>query len=163
MCDRIQLIERFYDPLSGVVKLDGVDLKELNVKWLRSQIGLVSQEPTLFATTIAGNVAHGLINTPYEHASDEEKMKLIREACVKGNADCFIGKLSLGYDSMIGEQGFTLSGGQMLRIAIACAIVSGTRIPLVDETTSALDTLSERVMQTKPLLDVLRLPWLTVS
>ncbi|KAI0059986.1 P-loop containing nucleoside triphosphate hydrolase protein [Artomyces pyxidatus] len=143
----IALVERFYDPLSGAVKLDGVDLRELNVKWLRSQIGLVSQEPTLFATTIRGNVAHGLINTPHEHASDEEKFRLIKEACVKANADGFISKLPLGYDTMVGERGFLLSGGQKQRIAIARAIVSDPRILLLDEATSALDTQSEGVVQ----------------
>lgn len=143
----ISLVERFYDPLGGSIKLDGVELKELNVKWLRSQIGLVSQEPTLFATTIRGNVAHGLINTPHENASDEEKDKLIKEACVKANADGFISKLPLGYDTMVGERGFLLSGGQKQRIAIARAIVSDPRILLLDEATSALDTQSEGIVQ----------------
>ncbi|KAI9573606.1 ste6-like protein [Boletus coccyginus] len=143
----ISLIERFYDPLSGSVKLDGVNIRDLNVKWLRSQIGLVSQEPTLFATTIRGNVAHGLINTPYEHLSDEEKFKLIKEACIKANADGFISKLPNGYDTMVGERGFLLSGGQKQRVAIARAIVSDPRILLLDEATSALDTQSEGVVQ----------------
>ncbi|TFY65766.1 hypothetical protein EVG20_g5320 [Dentipellis fragilis] len=143
----ISLVERFYDPLSGVVKLDGVDLKDLNVKWLRSQIGLVSQEPTLFATTIRGNVAHGLINTLHEHASPEEQFQLIKEACIKANADGFISKLPLGYDTMVGERGFLLSGGQKQRIAIARAIVSDPKVLLLDEATSALDTQSEGIVQ----------------
>jgi ATP-binding cassette subfamily B (MDR/TAP) protein 1 len=143
----ISLVERFYDPSSGVVRLDGHNLKDLNLKWLRSQIGLVSQEPTLFATTIKGNVAHGLINTPFEHASEEEKEALIKEACVKANADGFISKLPLGYDTMVGERGFLLSGGQKQRIAIARAIVSDPRILLLDEATSALDTQSEGIVQ----------------
>ncbi|KAI0073491.1 P-loop containing nucleoside triphosphate hydrolase protein [Panus rudis PR-1116 ss-1] len=143
----ISLVERFYDPLEGSVKLDGIDLRELNLKWLRSQIGLVSQEPTLFATTIKGNVAHGLINTPWEHASEEEQMKLIKEACIKANADGFITKLPMGYDTMVGERGFLLSGGQKQRIAIARAIVSDPRILLLDEATSALDTQSEGIVQ----------------
>ncbi|EIW81034.1 P-loop containing nucleoside triphosphate hydrolase protein [Coniophora puteana RWD-64-598 SS2] len=143
----ISLIERFYDPLSGVVKLDGVNVKDLNVKWLRSQIGLVSQEPTLFATTIRGNVAHGLINTPWEHASPDEQFKLIKEACIKANADGFITKLPNGYDTMVGERGFLLSGGQKQRVAIARAIVSDPRILLLDEATSALDTQSEGIVQ----------------
>ncbi|KAI0054749.1 P-loop containing nucleoside triphosphate hydrolase protein [Artomyces pyxidatus] len=143
----VALIERFYDPLDGAVRLDGVNLRELNVKWLRSQIGLVSQEPTLFATTIRGNVAHGLISTPHEHDSDEEKFRLIKEACVKANADGFISKLPLGYDTLVGERGFLLSGGQKQRIAIARAIVSDPRILLLDEATSALDTQSEGVVQ----------------
>ena len=143
----ISLVERFYDPLSGSVRLDGTDLRELNVKWLRSQIGLVSQEPTLFATTIRGNVAHGLIGTKAEHASEEEKMALIKEACIKANADGFITKLPLGYDTMVGERGFLLSGGQKQRIAIARAVVSDPRILLLDEATSALDTQSEGIVQ----------------
>ncbi|KAL0563134.1 hypothetical protein V5O48_018942, partial [Marasmius crinis-equi] len=108
----ISMIERFYDPLEGTVKLDGRDLKTLNLKWLRSQIGLVSQEPTLFATTIRDNVAHGLINTRHEHASPEEKFRLVKEASIKSNADGFISKLPNGYDTMVGERGFLLSGGQ---------------------------------------------------
>ncbi|KAF8516809.1 P-loop containing nucleoside triphosphate hydrolase protein [Hysterangium stoloniferum] len=143
----VSLVERFYDPLSGAVKLDGIDLKALNVKWLRSQIGLVSQEPTLFATTIAENVAHGLIGTEWEHAGIEERTKLIKEACIKANADGFVTKLPNGYNTMVGERGFLLSGGQKQRIAIARAIVSDPRILLLDEATSALDTQSEGVVQ----------------
>ncbi|KAI6166709.1 P-loop containing nucleoside triphosphate hydrolase protein, partial [Pisolithus thermaeus] len=143
----VSLVERFYDPLSGTVKLDGVDLRDLNIKWLRSQIGLVSQEPVLFATTIKTNIAYGLIGTPYEHASEDEKFKLIKEACIKSNADGFISKLPQGYDTLVGERGFLLSGGQKQRVAIARAIVSDPRILLLDEATSALDTRSEGVVQ----------------
>ncbi|KZT73923.1 ste6-like protein [Daedalea quercina L-15889] len=143
----ISLVERFYDPLEGVVKLDGINMRDLNLKWLRTQIGLVSQEPTLFATTIKGNVAHGLIGTQWEDASEDEKFKLIKEACVKANADGFISKLPLGYDTMVGERGFLLSGGQKQRIAIARAVVSDPRILLLDEATSALDTQSEGIVQ----------------
>ncbi|PFH54100.1 hypothetical protein AMATHDRAFT_186925 [Amanita thiersii Skay4041] len=143
----ISLVERFYDPASGVIKFDGTDVKQLNLKWLRSQIGLVSQEPTLFATSIRGNVAHGLISTKHEHASEEEKFALIKEACIKANADGFISKLPEGYNTMVGERGFLLSGGQKQRIAIARAIVSDPRILLLDEATSALDTQSEGIVQ----------------
>jgi ATP-binding cassette subfamily B (MDR/TAP) protein 1 len=143
----ISLVERFYDPLSGCVKLDGRDLRTLNVKWLRTQIGLVSQEPTLFATTIRGNIEHGLINTVHEDATPEKKMELVRDAAIKANADGFISKLPLGYDTMVGERGFLLSGGQKQRIAIARAIVSDPRILLLDEATSALDTQSEGIVQ----------------
>ena len=143
----ISLVERFYDPLGGVVRFDGHDVKDLNVKWLRSQVGLVSQEPTLFATTIRGNVEHGLVGTKWERASAEEKLQLVTAACVKANADGFISKLPLGYDTMVGERGFLLSGGQKQRIAIARAIVSDPRILLLDEATSALDTQSEGIVQ----------------
>ncbi|KAG2345376.1 P-loop containing nucleoside triphosphate hydrolase protein [Suillus weaverae] len=143
----VSLTERFYDPLSGSVMLDGTDLRELNIKWLRSQIGLVSQEPVLFATTIRGNIAHGLIGTQYEDASDEEKLRLIKAACIKSNADDFISRLPQGYDTMVGERGFLLSGGQKQRVAIARAIVSDPRILLLDEATSALDTRSEVIVQ----------------
>jgi ATP-binding cassette subfamily B (MDR/TAP) protein 1 len=96
----VALVERFYDPTGGVVSLDGVNVRDLNLKWLRTQIGLVSQEPTLFATTIKGNVAHGLIGTKWEHAPEEEKFALIKEACVKSNADGFITNLPNGYDTV---------------------------------------------------------------
>ena len=110
----VQLIERFYDVEAGSVSLDGVDIRELNVKWLRSQIGLVSQEPVLFATTIWGNVAHGLIGTPWESETQERKDAMIREACIKANADSFIQLLPNGYETMVGERGFLLSGGPWL-------------------------------------------------
>jgi len=143
----ISLVERFYDPLAGSVRLDGLDIRDLNLKWLRSQIGLVSQEPVLFSTTIRKNVEHGLVGTPHQNASPEEKLRLVREACIKANADGFISKLPSGYDTVVGERGFLLSGGQKQRVAIARAIVSDPRILLLDEATSALDTQSEGVVQ----------------
>ncbi|KIM25827.1 hypothetical protein M408DRAFT_204802 [Serendipita vermifera MAFF 305830] len=143
----IALVERFYDPLSGSIKLDGNEIRDLNVRWLRSQIGLVSQEPTLFATTIRGNVEHGMIGTGMEHLNDEERMAKVKEACIKANADGFITALPEGYNTMVGERGFLLSGGQKQRIAIARAIVSDPKVLLLDEATSALDTRSEGVVQ----------------
>ncbi|KAI0060427.1 P-loop containing nucleoside triphosphate hydrolase protein [Artomyces pyxidatus] len=143
----VNLVERFYDPLAGSVKLDGVDLRDLNVRWLRTQIGLVSQEPVLFSTTIGENVAHGLVNTALEHLSAEDKLQLIKQACIKANADEFISKLPLGYDTLVGEKGVLLSGGQKQRVAIARAIVSDPSILLLDEATSALDTQSEGIVQ----------------
>ena len=95
--------------------------------------------------TICGNVEHGLINTPHQNASPEEKLQLV-EACIKANADGFISKPPLGYDTLVGKHGFLLLGGQKQRIAIARAIVSDPRILLLDEATSALDTQSEGVV-----------------
>ena len=143
----ISLVERFYDPHEGQVLLDGVDIKTLNVKWLRQQIGLVSQEPTLFATTVRGNVEHGLIGSKWEHVSDEERFELVKKACIDANAHDFIVKLPNGYETNVGERGMLLSGGQKQRVAIARAIVSDPRILLLDEATSALDTQSEGIVQ----------------
>ena len=109
----------FYDPVDGSVALDGKNLTDLNVKWLRTQIGLVSQSPTLFATSIAGNVAHGLIGTEFEHISAEKKQAMIEDACVQANAHTFIMALPDGYSTFIGERGLLVSGGQAQRIAIA--------------------------------------------
>ncbi|KAK9711625.1 hypothetical protein K7432_007714 [Basidiobolus ranarum] len=143
----IQLLERFYDPIEGEILLDGTPINSLNVHWLRRQIGLVSQEPTLFRCTIAENIAHGLIGTSHENASHEKQMELIQEACKMANAHDFIMLLPDRYNTHVGERGFLLSGGQKQRIAIARAIVKDPRILLLDEATSALDTQSEGVVQ----------------
>jgi ATP-binding cassette subfamily B (MDR/TAP) protein 1 len=141
------LVERFYDPTAGAVLLDGRDIRTLNVRWLRRQIGLVSQEPVLFKTSVFRNIEYGLIGTSLEHAPYEEKLALIRAAAVKANADTFINALPNGYETDVGERGMLLSGGQKQRVAIARAIVSDPKILLLDEATSALDTMSEGVVQ----------------
>lgn len=143
----VSLIERFYDPKSGVITLDGADLKTLNLKWLRRQIGLVAQEPVLFGTTVRTNVAYGLAGSPHESATDEVKFDLIKQACIKANAHDFIMGLPKGYDTVVGERGFMLSGGQKQRVAIARAIIANPQILLLDEATSALDTQSEELVQ----------------
>jgi len=134
----ISLIERFYDPESGQVLIDNIDLKKLQLKWIRSKIGLVSQEPVLFATTIKENIAYGK-----EDATDQE----IRTAIELANAAKFIDKLPQGLDTMVGEHGTQMSGGQKQRLAIARAILKNPKILLLDEATSALDAESERIVQ----------------
>lgn len=143
----IQLLERFYDPDSGVVELDGHPIPNLNLGWFRGQVGIVSQEPTLFEGTVADNVGHGLIGSVWENESDQVRKKMIEEACIKANAHDFIMKLPQGYDTPVGERGQLLSGGQKQRICIARAIIKNPKILLLDEATSALDTTSERVVQ----------------
>ncbi|KAH7037729.1 P-loop containing nucleoside triphosphate hydrolase protein [Microdochium trichocladiopsis] len=143
----VGLVERFYDPVGGKVYLDDHDVSTLNLRWLRQQIALVSQEPTLFGTTIFNNIRHGLIGTQHEHASEETQRELIIEAAKMANAHDFISALPEGYETNVGERGFLLSGGQKQRVSIARAIVSDPKILLLDEATSALDTKSEGVVQ----------------
>ncbi|KAJ9087569.1 hypothetical protein DSO57_1031866 [Entomophthora muscae] len=143
----VQLLERFYDPAKGQVMLDEVDIKDLNIKWYRRQIGLVSQEPILFSGTILENVALGLIGTWLEFADESQRLAAIQEACKDANAHEFIVQLPNGYLTDVGEQGFLLSGGQKQRIAIARAIVKNPLVLLLDEATSALDTASEKLVQ----------------
>ncbi|CAJ1949076.1 unnamed protein product [Sphenostylis stenocarpa] len=134
----ISLIERFYDPQAGEVLIDGINLKEFQLRWMRGKIGLVNQEPVWFASSIKDNIAYGK-----EGATIEE----IRSACGLANATKFIDKLPQGLNTMVGEQGTQLSGGQKQRIAIARAILKDPRILLLDEATSALDAESERTVQ----------------
>ncbi|KAG5362734.1 Leptomycin B resistance protein [Yarrowia sp. B02] len=143
----IALLERFYQPLGGSITVDGVDILSLDVKWLRQQMSLVSQEPTLFNCTIFENIAHGLIGTEYENADRSVQLQLVEEACEQANCSEFINTLTDGLDTQVGEKGYLLSGGQKQRVAIARAIISNPPILLLDEATSALDTRSEKVVQ----------------
>ncbi|OIV91033.1 hypothetical protein TanjilG_16993 [Lupinus angustifolius] len=134
----ISLVERFYDPHAGEVLIDGINLKEFQLRWIRTKIGLVSQEPVLFASSIKDNIAYG---------KEGAKIEEIRIATELANAAKFIDKLPQGLDTMVGEHGSQLSGGQKQRIAIARAILKNPRILLLDEATSALDADSERIVQ----------------
>ncbi|KAJ4972556.1 hypothetical protein NE237_005730 [Protea cynaroides] len=134
----IALMERFYDPFNGEILLGGVAIDKLQLKWLRSQMGLVSQEPALFATSIKENILFGK-----EDATIDEVVAASKAA----NAHIFISQLPQGYDTQVGERGVQMSGGQKQRIAIARAIIKAPRILLLDEATSALDSESERVVQ----------------
>uniref|UniRef100_K3WT62 ABC transporter B family member 2 n=1 Tax=Globisporangium ultimum (strain ATCC 200006 / CBS 805.95 / DAOM BR144) TaxID=431595 RepID=K3WT62_GLOUD len=135
----VALLERFYDPLRGQILLDGRDISTLNIKWLRSQIGLVSQEPVLFSATIFDNIAFGV--------SNEVTRDQVIAAAKLANAHDFIMALPQGYETLVGEKGLSMSGGQKQRIAIARAIVREPKILVLDEATSALDAESERVVQ----------------
>uniref|UniRef100_A0A453NB59 Uncharacterized protein n=1 Tax=Aegilops tauschii subsp. strangulata TaxID=200361 RepID=A0A453NB59_AEGTS len=134
----ISLVERFYDPQAGEVLIDGVNIKNLSLDWIRGKIGLVSQEPLLFMTSIKDNIIYGK-----ENATLEE----IKRSAELANAANFIDKLPNGYDTLVGQCGTLLSGGQKQRIAIARAILKDPKILLLDEATSALDVESERIVQ----------------
>ncbi|KAF5272694.1 hypothetical protein FQA39_LY07721 [Lamprigera yunnana] len=136
----IQLLERFYDPNSGTISVDNKGIVEMNLTALRSQLGIVSQEPNLFSVTIGENIAYG---DNCRHVADTE----IIEAARKANIHDFIMSLPLGYDTELGEKGTQLSGGQKQRIAIARALVRNPSVLLLDEATSALDAESEKVVQ----------------
>uniref|UniRef100_A0A7C9ENN9 Adenosinetriphosphatase n=1 Tax=Opuntia streptacantha TaxID=393608 RepID=A0A7C9ENN9_OPUST len=134
----ISLIERFYEPLAGQILLDGIDIRELDLKWLRQQIGVVNQEPALFATTIRENILYG---------KDDATLDEITRAAKLSEAYSFINNLPERYETQVGERGIQLSGGQKQRIAIARAIVKNPSILLLDEATSALDAESEKSVQ----------------
>uniref|UniRef100_A0A8B9KU77 ATP-binding cassette sub-family B member 5 n=1 Tax=Astyanax mexicanus TaxID=7994 RepID=A0A8B9KU77_ASTMX len=136
----IQLLERFYDPMQGAVMLDDKDAKQLNIHWLRSQIGIVSQEPVLFDCSLAENIAYG-------DNSRQVTQEEIERAAKAANIHSFIQELPQKYLTQAGDKGTQLSGGQKQRIAIARAILRNPKLLLLDEATSALDTESEKIVQ----------------
>ncbi|RUP12588.1 ATP-binding cassette sub-family B member 10, mitochondrial [Jimgerdemannia flammicorona] len=127
------LLLRFYDPAQGSILINGTDIRDLNLKWWREQIGLVSQEPVLFAGTIAENISYGRAGATVDR---------IREAAIKANCQGFIDAFPDKYDTFVGERGISLSGGQKQRIAIARALLKDPSILILDEATSALDANS---------------------
>jgi len=133
-----QLVPRFYDPDTGRVLLDGVDLRELRVRELRARIGIVAQENLLFSGSVLDNILYGK-----PRASRQEVVAAARSA----HAEEFIDKLPAGYDTLIGERGAKLSGGQKQRLALARAFLSDPRVLILDEATSALDSESEQLIQ----------------
>ncbi|CAI0455699.1 unnamed protein product, partial [Linum tenue] len=136
----ISLIERFYDPQRGTVRIDGRDVRTYNLRSLRKQIGLVSQEPVLFAATIKDNITYGSVQ-------DEIGESEVIAAAKAAKAHDFISGLNDGYDTWCGDKGIQLSGGQKQRIAMARAVLRNPKILLLDEATSALDGWSEKAVQ----------------
>jgi subfamily B ATP-binding cassette protein MsbA len=134
----INLISRFYEPTSGKITIDGIDVREVTLASLRSQLGLVTQETILFNDTVRHNIAYGL---------DDVSLERIVEAAQAAQAHEFISTLPQGYDTPIGERGGLLSSGQRQRLAIARALLKNPPILILDEATSALDTESERLIQ----------------
>ena len=134
----LDLIPRFYDPKKGKICIDGLDIKEVTLKSLRQQIGIVSQETILFNDTIRANIAYGKLC-----ATDEE----IKQAAIQANAHDFISRMPQGYHTIIGDRGMCISGGERQRIAIARALLKNPPILILDEATSQLDSESERVVQ----------------
>ena len=132
------LVARFYDPTTGVIRLNGIDLRKITLHSYRQMLAVVQQETFLFDGTVSENISYGL-----RGATEEQ----ILDAARRANAHEFIERLPEGYDTLIGERGFKLSGGQRQRLSIARAILANPQILILDEATSNLDTESEQLIQ----------------
>ncbi|KMU73316.1 leptomycin B resistance protein pmd1 [Coccidioides immitis RMSCC 3703] len=134
-------------PNGGTITLGDTNIVDVHLKWWRSRIGLVQQEPFCFNTSIYQNVSYGLVGSEWEGADETTKRRLVKEACIEAFADEFINKLPEGYDTLVGENGMKLSGGQRQRLAIARSIIKKPSILILDEATSSIDVRGERIVQ----------------
>ena len=145
------LIQRFYDPNKGEIKINGINIKDLDLKCLRKNIGIVSQEPILNSTSIKDNILYGVDSTECSEDLFKSVCDLSHVSDFVENKDLF----PLGYDTMCGERGVILSGGQKQRIAIARALIKKSKILIFDEATSALDAETELILQNS-IYDIIR-------